>query len=430
MGLSLSEFFTQERGIRPEILSTFGVSFTDASTAVLPYPDGGEKTRRHLPDGTRRFFFTPGKAPGLFFSSDSANRKIVFLVEGESDTMRLTQELLETDTNAGVVGISGINTWRPELAAHPVLATAEQVLVILDNDADYNVAARVDAAWTQIRADLGKKARRIRLPNGVKDLCEFFQGYDLDALRSLTVRRVSQSRYRPLDLSKAPPPVDWLLDNLIAREQATVLLGDGGLGKSWITMGLTAALVLGHEEFLGRKVGAHGNVLYVDDENPEGVVRRRLSKLGIKDSPPTLRFLSNQSIRLDRKADEFLEEALEFDPVLIVLDSLTRIHTEDENNAAAMSKLYNDGIKPLARETGAAVVVIHHTNKAGGARGSVDIVNAMDAGLSVTPVSEALRVSCFRSRDVPTGETFTMAIRDHEDGSVYLEAGVIPDPPF
>ena len=51
-----------------------------------------------------------------------------------------------------------------------------------------------------------------------------------------------------------------------------------------------------------------------------------------------LRFLSNQAIRLDRNPDEFLEEALDYNPTLIVLDSLTRLHTEDENAAGAMSK--------------------------------------------------------------------------------------------
>lgn len=75
---------------------------------------------------------------------------------------------------------------------------------------------------------------------------------------------------------------------------------------------------------------------------------------------------------------------------LIALDSLTRIHTQDENAAGAMSALHNDGIKPLARDTGAAVIIIHHTNKGQGsaytrARGSTDIVYAMDAGIDVRP---------------------------------------------
>ena len=54
-----------------------------------------------------------------------------------------------------------------------------------------------------------------------------------------------------------------------------------------------------------------------------------------------------------------------------------------------MSKLYNDAIKPLAREAGAAVVLIHHTNKGGGnsytrARGSSEILYAMDAGIAMS----------------------------------------------
>jgi len=50
-----------------------------------------------------------------------------------------------------------------------------------------------------------------------------------------------------------------------------------------------------------------------------------------------LRYLNNQGIRLDRKPDEFVEEAMAYNPTLIVLDSLTRLHTDDENAAGAMS---------------------------------------------------------------------------------------------
>jgi len=67
---------------------------------------------------------------------------------------------------------------------------------------------------------------------------------------------------------------------------------------------------------------------------------------------------ARRGIRLDCNPDEFIEEAMDYNPALIVLDSLTRLHTEDENQAGAMSKLYNDGIKPLARETAAAVVFL------------------------------------------------------------------------
>jgi hypothetical protein len=59
-----------------------------------------------------------------------------------------------------------------------------------------------------------------------------------------------------------------------------MLLGDDGLGKSWITKCLAeAAVAEGHETFLGRPVCKHGRVLYVDEEKPRtsfaGVSRTR-----------------------------------------------------------------------------------------------------------------------------------------------------------
>lgn len=438
MGGSLADWFLTERGIRKNTLDAWGVRL-ESDRAVFPYTSG-EKTRVWLADGRRQFFYTQGVAPPLYKLTDAGPwSPVVFLVEGETDTLRLYQELVDEGSDASVVGLSGIHTWKAEYA--DAFASCEQVFVVLDNDPDYNVAAKVDAAWLDIRRDIGPKARRLRLPNGVKDLCEFFQGYDLEALRSLSLRiGPSQSRYRPLDLSKEPPAPDWLLENLIAKGDVTLLVGDGGLGKSWFTMGLTLAIAEQQETYLGMNVSDHGRVLYVDEENPEDVIYHRLNRLGLtREGAGRIRYLNNEGIRLDRRPEEFREEALDYNPSLIVLDSLTRLHTDDENNAGAMSKLYNDGVIPLARETGAAVVLIHHTNKGGGnayarSRGSTDITYGVDAGIDVRPTEPyqegAFTMRLFRSRRRKGGDQLVVSVVDQPDGSATLDFDVPPPPPF
>ena len=435
------DWFNTHRGIRRETLERFGVRVEEEKgepVVILPYTTG-EKTRKGLFGGERVFFFTKGIKPPLY-NVGEAGRDTVFLVEGETDTMRLWQELHDDDPEkaqkVGVVGISGIHTWGPEFAE--VLGKAKRVFLVLDNDADYNVAAQVEAVARQIRGDLGAaRCRKLRLPDGVKDLCEFFDAMDMETLRLISKRGGigQQSRYRPLDLTKEPPPPSWLLDGLVAKGDVTLLTGPPGVGKSWVTMGLTTAVVEGKSEFLGQAVLGQGRVLYVDQENPDDVVYNRLHQLGLTaHGRANLRYLWNQGIRVDRNPDDFIEEALDFAPELIILDSLTRLHTQDENSAGAMAALFNEGIQPLARDTGAAVLLIHHTNKQGGERGSIDIVASVDAALKTESFGEenpgkfALKTT--KSRRRLGGDTMVVGITDMPDGSVHLVAQAPLEAPF
>lgn len=346
---------------------------------------------------------------------------VAFLCEGETDTMRLWQEIQASDVKADVFGIGGVETWRTEFADE--LTSYSKVWVILDNDLDYKTAARVDHIWLhQLRHDLGNKAKRLKLPDGVKDVCEFFELFDIDTLRDLSKRSVS--RFRPLDLTREPPPVDWLLDGLVARGDVTIGAGGEGLGKSMFTMALTAAVADGTPTVCGLKVYRTGRVLYVDEENPEDVVFHRLRRFGLKNTE-NVRYLWNNGIRLDRDPDEFLAEALDFAPDLIVLDSLSRLHSLEENDRGSMGPLFNEVLKPLARESKAAVFLIHHHDKAGmGPRGSGDITASVDTVINfyATAVPGEMQVQLKKSRRRLGGDQMRVKIIDCPDGSLALDA--------
>ena len=438
----MGELLNENTGIAPEVLAWFGdkgisvetVTDFDVTTArdgavCFPYRDGTKRRYGVHPVGSRSFRWEKGVDPCLFNLRDNEKRNI-FLVEGETDTMKLRQEVGD-NPDVGVIGLPGIETWGDYMAED--LKSAEQVWVILDNDQDYKVAGRVDHAWTQIRLALGKKAKRVYLPNGINDVCEFFETYNLDALRAITMRepKPGESRFKVLDLTADPPPVRWVVQDMICRGDIHMLIGEPSIGKSWLTMGMSIA-VAGGTEFLGRDT-EQGRVLYVDEENPEDLIYHRLHKLGLtKELAKNIRYLSNLSIRLDKQADELVTEALDYDPTLIVLDSLTRFHTEDENNAGAMGALFNNALMPLARQTGAAVVVIHHANKTDSnssykrSRGSGDITAGADCGYDVRSVAErTVAVSNYKSRRAAQQDTFYVTIKDVED-RVQLTNDYIP----
>lgn len=426
-----ADWFLEERGITKETLDRFGVRFVGKET-IFPYPTG-DKSRYFDDDGKRRFRFTKGMKPSLF-GLHMPIQETVFLCEGETDTMRLAQELYD-DVNSptvSVLGLGGVDTWKDEFSKQ--IGHADHIFVILDNDADYNTVSQVDNSWLKIRKSLGTKARRIRLPSGVKDVCEFFaDGYDVDDLRELASRNSQgASRFNALDLNAPALPPDWLLEGLIAMGDVTLNSGASGLGKSWLTMGLTVAVADGWEHFLGQRVHHQGRVLYFDEENPEDVVKHRLKQLGLRNKG-NVRYIWNNGIRLDRNPDVILEEALDYQPTLIVLDSLTRIHSGEENNVGDMAPLLNDCIRPLSRDTGAAVVLIHHHDKsANGPRGSGDILASVDGAVDcfATHQPDVFRLTLSKSRRRVKGEETYVRIKDIENDGVELEAVQAIKPPF
>jgi hypothetical protein len=412
---------------------------------VLPYVNG-TKVRFGIPHGERQMYFDRGKKPYLFNGQSITDGCVVFLVEGETDTMRLWQALAAADREVegglAVVGLPGANTLQdPHLAAWYAesLSRASKVFVILDNDSDYMVQAQVDAAWKSLRAALPKKAKRVRLPLDVKDVCEFFSRYDLETFDQV-IRNVSvpgRSRWSPLDFAAPPPPVRWLVDRQVCRGDVHLLLGEPNLGKSWLTMDLCLAVLQGRP-WLGHEVTEPGRVLYVDEENPPDLIFDRLFRLGLRpEDIPRLRYLNNQGILLDRNPDDLLEEALDFQPHLIVLDSLTRFHTGEEDKAGSMSALYNTALKPLARETEAALMLIHHAGKTESnssyrrSRGSGEIIAMPDAGFDARQAGlNTMTIAMFKSRRRKAGDVMTVAITDTPEGGVKLIGGASLEPPF
>jgi hypothetical protein len=432
-------WFWEERGITSTTLDAWGIHSMPDGAVAFPYGHDTVKLRYGIPHGERQFRWPSGRSLELFrVGEQPLTDRAVLLCEGETDCLRMWQELQEAGQGDRyeVCAIPGVEAWTEKMAKQ--LREADRVLCFLDNDPPTKTEggytrSQVDRAWSRIRRALGAKVRRVDLaPANVKDLCVFFAHFTLADMRGL-IDRPHEYHYPALDLNlDRPTKVDWLVDEMIGKGDRCMVIGDPGTGKSWLAMALTVAIAsLGagiDAKWIGKRPSIQtGRVMYADEENPEAEVYRRLALLGL---PPearhNVRYLSQVGLRLDKEPELLMDDVIGFGPDLIVLDSLARFHSRDEQSAGDMARLFREGITPLARESGAAILVLHHKVKPpakgsppvglAAARGSGDLAASIDQGFDVTANDrDTIKISHFKARRSLPHWPITAMIYDEND---------------
>lgn len=182
-------------------------------------------------------------------------------------------------------------------------------------------------------------------------------------------------------LSHEYPPQEYIVENLIPEASITILSGTSRSYKTYALLHLAAVVADGAELF--GKLPAHkAGALMIDEENGGRLLQKRLKQLGTqKDLPVYFTSYSGFNIS-DFYIEKILDVCLSNNIKLVIIDSLVRIHSGDENSAGEMSKVF----RQLRRLSGnnIAVLITHHTNKQGGYRGSTEIMAATDSFLTVT----------------------------------------------
>jgi hypothetical protein len=206
------------------------------------------------------------------------------------------------------------------------------------------------------------------------------------------------------DILRAPP-VTWLVDQLLFDNTLSLLGSYAGRGKSLVAMAIAKSIATGEALFGRYEVKRTGPVLFVDEENSHSDLRDRMLGMGINSDMP-LKFISFEGVLVDDEQcfDRLMEAIKEVNPVLVVLDSLVRLHKAKENDASEMSRVMRS-MRLIVNE-GFGVLILHHHTKGQGdletrARGSSDIVGAIDVEYALDLRGDDLVLCSVKSRRAP-----------------------------
>lgn len=185
---------------------------------------------------------------------------------------------------------------------------------------------------------------------------------------------------RAADALQPRPPVEYLVDKLIIPKSLSAFYGEGGAKKTYSLLAMAAQAASGGT-WLDYKT-KQTSVLFIDQEMGEDGLGRRIAEVlrGENLGPETpLSYVCYAGFKLDNKHDPAILRALiESEGTgLVIIDALAEIMDGDENSKADVQPVFNN-LRWIADTTGAAIVIIHHANKAGGYRGSTVIKNSVD----------------------------------------------------
>jgi hypothetical protein len=202
------------------------------------------------------------------------------------------------------------------------------------------------------------------------------------------------------ELLEPPTP---LIPYLAYEGRVTLLAAAPKAGKSTILSQAVSAYSTG-EPFLGQPVGDAGLTLWYTIDEPLADTARRFAAFNAK--PDVIVVCA-----LPPSAKEMSSAVREYDARVVVVDVLGELmaaaNLENDRDALPMAAFLRPYVD-VARASGAALVLLHHTNKAGEYRGTTQLGGSVDGILT-------LRSRSFAHDAIPDVET------DSEDGMRTLE---------
>lgn len=256
----------------------------------------------------------------------------------------------------------------------------------------------------------------------------------------------SQEPLRLLSAShivKTPlPPVDWMVQPIVAAHERVLVYGEYGALKSWVLLHLGLHIAAGRKWLGTFEVPKPRAVLYVDEEMSEYTLRSRIQRIVQGEKFPTddmpFAVSSREGVRMTEKGGNiFLDRVAraEFKPDFIIMESMRRVLVGSENEQTDVSGFWR-AVEPILK-VGMTFLVSHHMRKPHDegpdnvryrASGSTDLIAGSDSAWACTRTGQTTTLmEAIRIRLAEEPKPFTVEFTwEGETGPVSATLGLPP----
>jgi hypothetical protein len=199
-------------------------------------------------------------------------------------------------------------------------------------------------------------------------------GYQKTVLESIYFQHLSESmttEFKKLgEYDRPNEDREWIIADLVPKGSTMLVYADGGVGKTLLLYDLIDSIYR-EKSFLGHPVVERVRASIIQTDEPENDFKERMAEKGMYD----LDIFAN--IQWSFGAVRQLEDHIIRDQIGIVLiDSFasnSKFASTEEKDAAHAAVLYR--LRDVAQRQNCTIIVVHHANKSGAARGSTAIRN-------------------------------------------------------
>lgn len=314
--------------------------------------------------GVRR---VPYRLPELVASTGP-----ILILEGEKDVDNAWALGFPATCNVG-----GAKKW---LDSYSEFLKGRKCILVPDQDQDGSDHSKLVA---ESLSKAGVRHKTVQIP--AKDLSAWIasEGFSRDKLDAVVHARPDWKKSFgtvPVNATElaglVDEPIPFIVSPLIVRGYLTQLQGVPKGGKSAFAVYLSLCATTGiwpQPEIMNSATPCR--VLYIAWEDPKLMMAKRLSLyalgLGFERTflPENLIFLFGPDIFIeeDLALDALKAAASDLKPDIVVIDTLSHIHSCDENSSSEM-KLPMKHLDKFAKESDIGVLYLHHTAKGSGER--------------------------------------------------------------
>ncbi len=349
-------------------------------------------------------WYQKGIPAQVWLTNAPQNATSTWLCEGEWDAMLLGYEVAKLQLPVAVACFTcGCDTVPP--SAQLDLLPGKTVVIWYDRNDKPTKRGRIpgDEGAKKVAIALGDRGLIGTVP--MPDNCDvngwdvsnaLAAGYKVEdfvkgAIAAAPVIEVKAKKENPLRshlatndelIARAPDYVEWLVNDILTSNELFLLAAPPRGGKSLFAMGLSKAVATG-SNFLDRPV-MQGPVIYVNLEDADAKIRERVEA---QEWPADIDVYWLNLFKLSQ-LHELIEIIEEFEPRLVVLDTLSRIRSEGISESSAEMSQVLEPLQECAKRCNTCILLIHHTKKI-----NVEDNESMEAAESIRG-SSAIRATC------------------------------------